>query len=183
VLELGPHDPSALSWMVGSVKSRAIVIVMISQAVFGVFTALALDKRRNWDVPFDLYSRYPFTASRRFSGMAKISPSSLQHTTMEDPIPIAGPSTPKLPRSSRRKHREPKVSLPTLPDEEPIAGPSEVKPNRSTRDKARRAEKRSERDREISSADKQWKGREWDAIPLTEGEVSRVPPIWSNDGR
>jgi hypothetical protein len=97
---------------------------------------------------------------------------------MEEPIPIAGPSSQPLVKKARRKPRRSEVNGEGEPAQ---SGATEQKHHRKLHSQT--TQKGKGKQRASSNQDDRWDGDEWDPVPLAEKAVSKIPPIWSKDGR
>lgn len=82
--------------------------------------------------------------------------------------PVAGPS--KLPAKLEKKSKHGRA--PTVEDKE-----------KGQRLRLEGHEKRRRKRAEAKAAEPNEPPNTWDCIPITQNEVSRIPSIWSKDGR
>lgn len=91
-------------------------------------------------------------------------------------MPLAGPSKPT--RNNRRSRKSSKKEGEVV-DPSSVAGPSSGPAQIEAARLARKEEKKKRKHAAMARA----KNDEWECVPIAQAAVSRVPPVWSNDGR
>lgn len=187
-LELGPHEPSSLSRMVGSTKSSAIleavesnVEVSCSLLVFffvarhGVLLGSSkTSKTRDYFCP--LHSNLP-PSLPSFNQNFAARPS-----TDEDSLPLCSVLLLFALVLLRCRHTMAAASEPLIVSH----APGEQRLRRKEKGKGRaRDAPLDDVHMPVAGPSKQSRvaGPSWDCIPIARSEVSRIPPVWSKDGR